>query len=160
MVDAGVQIPLDALAQDVGKPGNPPAREAGERWFKSNHRSTMVVRLPVKQTGVGSTPTGTAPNGRASRPATAAARKAVEAQALAGSTPVPSAHQGRAPGRAGGLQSRSRGFDSFRPCLPPCDAAGVASRLSSGRDGFNSHTGRFLGPGTGRPGDRLICGFR
>src|SRR5438045_7898782 len=60
MVDAGVQIPLDALArstwffvfgswspktrnekprtiQDVGEPGNPPAWGAGERRFKSDH---------------------------------------------------------------------------------------------------------------------------
>lgn len=97
MVDAGVQIPLDALAQDVGKPGNPPAWGAGERRFKSGHPdcdcpvAQMVVRLVVTQMAVGSSPTGTARFGGASRPATATAWKAVEAKALAGSTPVPSA---------------------------------------------------------------------
>jgi hypothetical protein len=58
-------------------------------------RSTTVVQPAVNGRGVGSSPTGAAAmakhNGRASRPATATARKAVEAQALAGSTPVPSA---------------------------------------------------------------------
>ena len=37
MADVRVQIPLDALPQDVGKPGNPPAWGAGERRFKSDH---------------------------------------------------------------------------------------------------------------------------
>ena len=57
MVDARVQIPLDAPLQDVGKPGNPPAWGAGERRFKSDHPdllwcgvtvACLVVTQPVK----------------------------------------------------------------------------------------------------------------
>lgn len=48
----------------------------------------------------------------------ASAWNADEAQALAGSNPAPSAdRQGCAPGRAACFQIRSRGFESFHPCL-------------------------------------------
>ena len=59
--DVRVQLPLGALAQDVGKPGNPPVSGTGKRGFKS-HRpdflrcSPMVRRLPVKETIAGSIP--------------------------------------------------------------------------------------------------------
>ena len=96
MVDAGVQIPLDALTQDVGKPGNPPAWGAGERRFKSDHpdllsRSTTVVRLPVKEKGVGSSPTGTAFFGKTNQLAMVPVLKTGEPRGLVGSTPTLSA---------------------------------------------------------------------
>ena len=61
MQDVRVRFPLGALAQDVGKPGNPPVLGTGKRGFKS-HRpdflrcSPMVRRLPVKKTIAGSIP--------------------------------------------------------------------------------------------------------
>src|SRR5438067_1792024 len=97
----------------------------------------------------------------------APAWKAGEAKALAGSSPVPSADlQGCAPGRAACLQSRRQRVRLLPPLLtvsvaeqprhrpaasdrrvrlppgtlPPCDAAGVATCLSSRRDGFESRT--------------------
>jgi hypothetical protein len=65
MQDVRVQLPLGALAQDVGKPGNPPVSGTGKRGFKS-HRpdflrcGRMVRRLPVKETIAGSIPTAAA----------------------------------------------------------------------------------------------------
>lgn len=61
MQDVRVQLPLGALPQDVGKPGNPPVLGTGHRGFKS-HRpdclrcGRMVRRLPVKETIAGSIP--------------------------------------------------------------------------------------------------------
>ena len=37
MQDVRVQLPLGALSWRVGEPGNPPALEAGDRQFKSDH---------------------------------------------------------------------------------------------------------------------------
>src|SRR3954452_22859762 len=89
MVEAGVQIPLDALCrvrhtQDVGKPGNPPAWGAGERRFKSDHPDWRRKGEPTGMMAPGWKPD--------------------EALALAGSSPVPSAGPGvcempQAPGR-------------------------------------------------------------
>ena len=89
----------------------------------------------------------------------------------AGSSPVPSAdRQGCAPGRAACLQSRRQRVRLLPPLLTvsvaeqprhrpaasgrrvrlppdtlsPCDAAGVATCLSSRRDGFESRTGRWF----------------
>ena len=42
MQDVRVQLPLGALAQDVGKPGNPPVSGTGKRGFKS-HRPDLVT---------------------------------------------------------------------------------------------------------------------
>jgi hypothetical protein len=36
MQDVRVQLPLGALVQDVGKPGNPPVSGTGKRGFKSH----------------------------------------------------------------------------------------------------------------------------
>ena len=36
MQDVRVRFPLGALAQDVGKPGNPPVSGTGKRGFKSH----------------------------------------------------------------------------------------------------------------------------
>ena len=43
MQDVRVRFPLGALAQDVGKPGNPPALGAGDRQFKSDHADCIAV---------------------------------------------------------------------------------------------------------------------
>ena len=65
MQDVRVQLPLGALVQDVGKPGNPPVSGTGKRGFKS-HRpdflrcGPMVRRLPVKETIAGSIPAAAA----------------------------------------------------------------------------------------------------
>src|ERR1700756_4925439 len=65
MQDVRVRFPLGALAQDVGKPGNPPVSGTGKRGFKS-HRpdflrcGPMVRRLPVKETIAGSIPAAAA----------------------------------------------------------------------------------------------------
>ena len=50
--------------------------------------------------------------------------------------------------------------DSRRTLLLPCDAAGVATCLSSRRDGFESRTGRCIRAVAERPGDRLMSGLR
>lgn len=42
MQDVRVQLPLGALLQDVGKPGNPPVSGTGKRGFKS-HRPDFAV---------------------------------------------------------------------------------------------------------------------
>ena len=69
MQDVRVQLPLGALAQDVGKPGNPPVSGTGKpqvtRGLKS-HRPDFLrcgrmvrrrnPRFPVKETIAGSIP--------------------------------------------------------------------------------------------------------
>ena len=42
MQDVRVQLPLGALHQDVGKPGNPPVSGTGKRGFKS-HRPDFIA---------------------------------------------------------------------------------------------------------------------
>ena len=83
MQDVRVRFPLGALAQDVGKPGNPPVSGTGKRGFKS-HRPDLVRcgqtvrRLPVKETIAGSIPAAAALDGRASQLAMAAVPKTAE----------------------------------------------------------------------------------
>ena len=43
MQDVRVQLPLGALAQDVGKPGNPPVSGTGKRGFKSHRPDFFAV---------------------------------------------------------------------------------------------------------------------
>ena len=45
MQDVRVRFPLGALAQDVGKPGNPPVLGTGKRGFKS-HRPDLFAVWP------------------------------------------------------------------------------------------------------------------
>src|SRR4051812_8322937 len=52
-VDVWVRLPLDALTQDVGKPGNPPAWGAGERRFKSGHPDCRTGWSPTRRAGHG-----------------------------------------------------------------------------------------------------------
>ncbi len=108
--------------------GRPAAFEAAHEGSTPSPRTWRNDRHPGSEADVtrsregrnpGSSPGwGAGRYGRASRSGTATACYAVERQRLAGSTPVPSAgKQGRAPGRAAGLQNPCRGFDSFRPCF-------------------------------------------
>jgi hypothetical protein len=65
MQDVRVRFPLGALAQDVGKLGNPPVLGTGKRGFKSHRpdflrRGPTVRRLPVKETIAGSIPAAAA----------------------------------------------------------------------------------------------------
>src|SRR5271156_2759104 len=68
----GVQSPRVALAQDVGKPGNPPAWGAGERRFKSGHpdfqkdgsQAQIVERPVVNRKDAGASPVRAACSGQ------------------------------------------------------------------------------------------------
>ena len=48
MQDVRVRFPLGALAQDVGKPGNPPVSGTGHRGFKSHRPDSRNQEAGVR----------------------------------------------------------------------------------------------------------------
>ncbi len=144
-----------------------------------------MVRLAVNQTGAGSSPAGAAETeGRANRrwhpPGERARRKPLQVQVLSlpltakdvllgeqpasktgaeGSTPSALARVSVAEQPRHHLAEVGRRVRLPPDTLPPCDAAGVATCLSSRRDGFESRTGRLLRAEAERRGDRLIRGY-